>query len=91
MASQCPLHPYYNSIITLLLFCPSNVSPLSYREHYVGMMVKVGSLSYANAGYDHKSRVSGVNTACVDHTNNEPSEWVSTRSIVSQLSRANSL
>ena len=39
------------------------------------MEVKVGDTSYS--GYGHGSRVSGVNTLCVDHGTNKPSEWVS--------------
>ena len=45
------------------------------RDHYVSMDVKVGDTSYS--GYGHGSRVSGVNTRCVDHGTNKPSEWVS--------------
>merc|ERR1712241_1599572 len=43
------------------------------KDHYVSMVVKVGDTSYS--GYGHGSRVSGVNTRCVDHGTNKPSEW----------------
>ena len=49
------------------------------RDHYVSMDVKVGDTSYS--GYGHGSRVSGVNTRCVDHGTNKPSEWVSLKNI----------
>ena len=47
----------------------------SYRPHYVSMDVRVGDTSYS--GYGHGSRVSGVNTRCVDYGTTPPPGYVS--------------